>query len=130
MHNCKLTIITNSGSITSTFQADAVWEEIEEGERVRYQIEGDEGELVFGDNSMTMSRRGNCTLQATFLEGRQSEMILSDSSLLGSIPVRTTKYHLQKQDEKRTVELSYELFAADNIQTFSLKILLFFSEEK
>ena len=130
MRNCKLTIVTNSGSVSSTFQADAVWQELQEGERICYQIEGDEGEIVFSENSMAMSRRGNCSLRATFLEGQESEMIISDSSLLGSIPVRTTKYHLHRQDDQRTIELSYELFAAENIQTYSLKILLFFSEEK
>ena len=130
MCGCKLKIITQSGEDTALFEAEGIFEESDQGEKVRYLIEGDEGELIFSKNSFHMSRRGKCGLNATFIAGQESKMLLSDASLQGSIPVRTTHYSLQKETLSRSIELCYELLGAGNIQTFSLKIQLFFSEEK
>ena len=127
---CELKITTKSGGSEALFQTQGVFEEDKERERVRYSIEGDEGELVFSENSLTMRRRGKCGLQADFCEGAETEMLLLESALQGKIPVRTTCYRLQKEQSKRTIQLGYELFTAGNIQTFSLKIQVFFSEEK
>ena len=130
MCGCQIKIITESGGERSHFEAAGVLEKEDAGERVRYPVEGDEGELFFSENCLQMSRCGKCGLQATFCEGKETEMILGDGGLHGSIPVRTTRYLLQKEGSKRDIELCYELFGAKNIQKFSLKIQLFFSEEK
>ena len=127
---CELKITTKSGGSEELFQTQGVFERAGECERVRYLIEGDEGELLFSEGALEMHRRGKCGLQAVFREGEQGEMLLLDSALQGKIPVRTTHYQLQKEQFQRTVQLSYELFTAGNIQTFLLKIQIFFSEEK
>ena len=130
MRDCKLKIITQSGNDTAFFEAEGTFEESAQGETVRYLIEGDEGEIIFSNNSFHMIRRGKCGLEATFLAGEETKMLLSDASLQGSIPVHTTHYSLQKEALLRSIELCYKLLGAGNIQTFSLKIQLFFSEEK
>ena len=130
MCGCKIKILTESGGASSLFQTEGTLSREGEGERVSYLVEGDEGELLISDTSLTMCRRGKCALQATFIEGKETQMMIGDSSLFGNIPVRTTRYILQREDASRDIHLRYELFKADNIQTFSLKIQLFFSEGK
>ena len=128
--SCELKIVTESGNETSLFQSDGVFERADGGERVRYQIEGDEGELFFSETFFETCRRGECTLSARFCEGEESEMMIGSSSLTGKIPVRTTRYLLKKDGTNRYIELCYGLLGSENIQTFSLKIQIFFSEEK
>ena len=130
MRGCELIIITESGGESTLFEAKATLEEEREGVKVRYLIDGDEGELLFSENSVSMTRRGKCGLQATFCEGENTQMLLGDAALHGAIPVRTTHYSSQKDAAKIYADLCYELFGADNIQMFSLKIQVFFSEEK
>ena len=130
MCDCTLKIFTESGGESSLFRSSGVFEKTNAGERVRYQIEGDEGELLLSDTLFEMRRFGKCGLKATFIEGERTEMLLGDTTLHGSIPINTTRYHLQQEHSKREIELCYELFAAEQIQKFSLKIQLFFSEEK
>ena len=130
MRSCELKITTESGEGISTFAAKATFEKGEEGDKVRYRIDGDAGELAFTDASLTMCRRGKCGLQATFCVGQQTQMVLGDASLQGSIPLNTTHYFLQKDNRKISIELCYELFAAENILTYSQKIQLIFSEEQ
>ena len=127
---CKLKIVTESGGETSLFQAEGVFESADGGERVRYPVDGDEGELFFSETFFETCRKGECGLQARFCEGEESEMIIGSSNLTGKIPVRTTHYFLQKDETQRYIELCYDLLGSENIQTFSLKIQLFFSEEK
>lgn len=127
---CELKIVTESGNDSSLFQSEGVFESAEGGERVRYQIEDDEGELFFSEAFFKTCRRGKCGLTARFCEGEESEMIIGSSNLTGKIPVRTTHYHLQKDGTNRYIELCYDLLGSENIQTFSLKIQIFFSEEK
>ena len=123
-------ITTQSGGSEELFQTRGVFEEDGECERVRYSIEGDEAELLISPSALEMHRRGKCGLHALFSEGKAGEMLLSDSALQGKIPVRTTLYRVQKEQFQRTVQLCYELFTADNLQIFTLKIQIFFSEEK
>ena len=130
MSGCQIKIITESGGERSLFEAAGVFEREDAGERVRYAVDGDDGELFFSKSRFEMCRRGKCGIEATFCEGKETRMILGDHVLHGSIPVRTTRYLLQKEGKKRNIELCYELFAAEHIQTFSLKIQVCFSEEK
>ena len=123
-------MITESGGEASLFEAPGVLEETTDGTLVRYLIEGDDGELLISDTALQMHRRGRCALQATFCEGEETQMILGDLSLHATIPVRTTRYLLQRAETGASIELCYELFNTKNIQVFSLKIQLFFSEEK
>ena len=127
---CELKIVTMSGAQEEVFQTEGAFERENGSERVRYLIDGDEGELMFSQDSLEMRRRGKCGLQAIFCEGKTGELLLSDSVLQGKIPVRTTHYRLKEEAFQKAIELDYELFEADNIQKFSLKIQIFFSEEK
>ena len=130
MGACRLKIVTRSGGSESVFEAQGSFEANDQCERVRYPIEEDEGELIVTNHSLTMCRRGACGLESTFIEGRKTEMQLFDGELQGKIPVYTTRYRLEKGALQRNIELCYELFSAENLQTFLLKIQLFFSEEK
>lgn len=131
MCGCELKIITQCGGETSLFQTEGAFEAADGLERVRYSIEGDEGELFVSETSITTRRRGECSLQARFCEGEETEMILTSSAHTGKIPVRTKRYRLEKEGTERRIELLYDLLGLDNIQTFSLNIqIIFFSEEK
>ena len=129
--SCELKIVTESGGETALFQAEGVFERADGGEKVRYPIEGDEGELFFSETFFETCRSGECALKARFCEGEESEMLLGSSDFTGKIPVRTTRYELHKDGTMRDIELCYELLGSETIQTFSLKIqIVFFSEEK
>lgn len=131
MCGCELKIITESGGESSVFQAEGVFESKADGESVRYPIEGDEGEIFFSEGFFQTCRHGRCNLEAEFSEGKLSEILIGDSSLAGKIPVKTTRYRIQKGETERRIELCYDLLGSENIQSFSLKIqILFFSEEK
>ncbi len=127
---CKLKIITESGGESALFCSDGVFERSEKGGKVRYEIEGDEAELVFSDTALENRRFGKCGLEVRFTEGEKTVMKLGTSPLIGEILVRTVFYRLYQDETEKRMELRYELFGAENIQTFSLKIQLFFSEEK
>lgn len=131
MCGCELKIVTESEGATSLFQAEGVFESDGEEERVRYPIEGDEAELIFSETFFKNCRRGRCALEAAFSEGEESAIEIGSSDRSGRIPVRTTRYLLQKEETERRIELRYDLLGSENIQTFSLKIqIVFFSEEK
>ena len=130
MSSCKLKILPESRCENSLFQAEGAFESIKGGERVRYEIDGDEGELFFSDAFFETRRRGKCGVRARFCKGEETEMTIGSSDLTGKIPVHTTHYLLRKDGMNRYIELCYDLFSLENIQTFSLKIQLFFSEEK
>lgn len=128
---CELKIVTESGGETSLFQSEGVFESVDGGERVRYIIESDEGELFFSETFFENCRRGNCELKARFCQGEESEILISSSDHTGRIPVRTTRYRLEKDGSERCIELCYDLLGLKNVQTFLLKIqIIFFSEEK
>ncbi|MDE6411650.1 MAG: DUF1934 family protein [Clostridia bacterium] len=128
---CELKIVTESGGETSLFQSKGEFESADGGERVRYHVEDDEGELFYSEDFFENCRRGKCALKARFCEGAESEIILGSSDLTGKIPVRTSRYRLEKDETGRQIELCYELLGSKNIQTFLLKIqIVFFSEEK
>lgn len=131
MCDCELTIITKNEDEISSFRSQGVMAREKDGERVRYSIEGDEGELFFSDTFFTNLRRGSCGMEASFKEGEESEILLKSSSLTGRIPVRTKSYRLEKNEGKRKIELRYDLLGSKTIQTFLLEIKIeFFSEEK
>lgn len=128
---CELKIVTESGGETSLFRSEGVFESADGGERARYFVEGDEGELFFSETFFENCRRGRCELKARFCEGEESEILLGSSDLMGKIPVRTTRYRIEKDGTERRIELCYDLLGLGNIQTFLLKIQIkFFSEEK
>ena len=127
---CRLKIVTESEGEDSLFQAEGVFDSVCGGERVRYSVDGDEGELFFSEAFLETCRRGKCNLKVKFCEGEESEMIIGSSDLTGKIPVKTTRYLFQKEEAGRNIELCYDLLGSENSQTFSLKIQLFFSEEK
>ena len=130
MGACRLKIVTQSGGSESVFEAQGTFEANEKCERVRYPIEGDEGDLILTESSFKMCRRGACGLESTFVEGRKTEMRLSGGELQGKIPVYTAHYHLKKDAFQRSIELGYELFTTEHLQTYLLKIQLLFSEEQ
>lgn len=130
MHGVTLKIITENGGEASLFQSEAVYEKTSDGERIRYRIENDEGELFFADSFLEMRRRGECGMSVRFCEGKESEMTLSSSGLEGKLSVDTTRYKVKRGRAGSETELCYRL-GRDAVQTFSLKIqVLFFSEEK
>lgn len=131
MCGCELTIITESEGETSVFRAEGVFESSNGGERVRYSVDGDEGEIFFSEAFLENCRRGRCGLKARFAEGEETEIVIGSSALTGKIPVKTSCYRLLRKESERNIELSYDLLGSENIQTFLLKIqIVFFSEEK
>lgn len=131
MRGCELEIVTESENERSIFRTKGVFESEEDGERVCYRIENDDAELFFSESFFENCRRGSCGLEARFEEGKESEIIIGSSSLKGKIPVKTTRYRIQKSAAGREIELGYDLFPPRQIQTFFLKIkIVFFSEEK
>lgn len=131
MRGCELEIVTESENERSIFRTKGVFESEEDGERVRYRIDNDDAELFFSEAFFENCRRGSYGLKARFEEGKESEIIIGSSSLKGKIPVKTTRYRLYRSDAERKIELCYELFSPQQVQTFLLKIkIVFFSEEK
>lgn len=128
--SCELTIETESGGEASLFRSEGVFESADGGERVRYFTEGDVSELFFSEAFFKTCRRGKCGLKASFCEGKESEIAIVSCGFTGKIPVRTTRYLLEKNGTNRYIELCYDLLGSENVQSFLLKIHVFFSEEK
>lgn len=97
---------------------------------VRYLQDGDNVELSFHGGCFKMTRTGETGLSACFVQGERTEMKLLTAGGAGSIPILTTYYRLTCTDGGYTLDLHYNLFSSNNLQTFRLKLNVEISEEK
>ena len=130
MRKCTLKILTQSDGNTTAFESAALFEEGASFDSLHYQVEGDEGILLIGDDGVTMTRRGSVEMKMLFRLNQRTELLLLGEGCEGKIPLNTREYRRQKADDKISIQLCYELFQADHIQIFSQDIQIVFSEEK
>ena len=131
MRSCTIEIITENDGEVSRFFEEATFAQTEEGESVRYAVDGDEGELFFRDDGCAMRRCGKSGMYAEFRENEETKFSLESGAFQGRIPVHTTYYRLQRERGARRIELFYDLSDGAAIAEYRLHIhIKFVSEEK
>ncbi len=106
---CTISIANTTTDGTGEFFAEGSLESVGTRRRVRYLVEGDEGELVFTEETLSMTRTGNVCLSAQYAQDADTVLRISTEGVGSEIAISTDFYRLSQTEKRFFIELQYNL---------------------
>lgn len=105
--NCKVIVSSGSGR-GGAFSSQGKLQIEENGFCLNYKIEGDSCSLSYDGKTLMQKRSGNVCIEMSFVKGEQTECLIGEGGLSGSMPVFTNSLSVVSGKGGVKVKINYD----------------------